>query len=569
VAEGQPAYADGIDRPAAVPQPREVGSAAPVHELERMPAACFLLDPALRVRYANAEGVRLAGRPRTGLVGRTLQEVFPGIAGPAVERACRAAVADGEAATLEPVSSGSGHTAAPGWYEVHVWPAPDGAAVCLRDVSAHQRTAESIQRATTRSGLLARLSAELPAAGDGESALARLAQLVVPTLTDACIVTVVDRDGRARDVASWHTDPRRRELLELYTDVRLESLPEGSPVDRALRTGTAVREAIDEVLALLPPGRSGDLLRALRPASVVVLPLVAEARTVGVLTLYLDDGRTMDDDDLLVAGEVAGLAARAIERVHRASQQEKLAEALQRSLLTAPPPVPGIDVAVRYVPAAEAARVGGDWYDAFLLRDGTPVVVIGDVTGHDTAAAAAMGQLRGLLRGVAHAGTGGPAEVLTAFDEAVVAMHPDTLATAALARIERSPVGPVLLCWASAGHPPPALLRVGGSAELLGGRTGELLLGVDPGARRTDSTVSLAPGDTVLLYTDGLVERHDASFDEGTSRLVAVLQELRGEPLEGLCDALLRRMLPGTPADDVALVAVRVQPVPDTPVEVG
>jgi serine phosphatase RsbU (regulator of sigma subunit) len=247
-----------------------------------------------------------------------------------------------------------------------------------------------------------------------------------------------------------------------------------------------------------------------------------------------------------------------VERVHRHSQQVQLAEALQRSLLTEPPVLPGVEVAVRYVPAAEAARVGGDWYDAFPLRDGTPVIVIGDVTGHDTAAAAAMGQLRGLLRGVAHAGGGGPARVLRAFDEAVVDLHPDTLATAALAFIDRDGEGRTSLRWASAGHPPPALVRAPDRVELLGGTSGELLLGVDPGVERSESSVRLHAGDTVLLYTDGLVERRDATLDAGLDRLCGVLAALAGRPLDVVCDELLARMVRGTPQDDVALVALRL-----------
>jgi serine phosphatase RsbU (regulator of sigma subunit) len=157
--------------------------------------------------------------------------------------------------------------------------------------------------------------------------------------------------------------------------------------------------------------------------------------------------------------------------------------------------------------------VGGDWYDAFPLRDGT--------------------------------------------DRAVVDLHPDTLATAALARIERAD-GRTRLRWASAGHPPPALVRGGDDVQLLGGTSGELLIGVDPEVVRTDSTVTLEPGDTVLLYTDGLVERRDATFDVGLARLVEALGDLAGLPLERLCDELLKRMLPRTPQDDVALVALRL-----------
>jgi serine phosphatase RsbU (regulator of sigma subunit) len=224
-----------------------------------------------------------------------------------------------------------------------------------------------------------------------------------------------------------------------------------------------------------------------------------------------------------------------------------------------------MEVVVRYVPAAEAARVGGDWYDAFLQRDGTPVIVIGDVVGHDTAAAAAMGQLRGLLRGIAHHSGAGPAEVLRGLDEAIASMHTDTLATAVAARLESPGTGPApcgrrTLRWANAGHPAPMVVAPDGGVSVLGGRTGDLLLGVDASAARAEPSVELTPGSTVLLYTDGLVERRDSTLDEGTDRLVAQLRELADRPLAELCDALLERLLRGTPQDDVALVAVRLAP---------
>jgi serine phosphatase RsbU (regulator of sigma subunit) len=407
--------------------------------------------------------------------------------------------------------------------------------------------------------LLAEVSTELSGAIDSESALGRLARLVVPTLTDACIVTVVDREGRARDVGSWHVDPRRRGLLERYTAVRLDSLPVSSPLGRALQGGTPVIETVSTVLAVMPPGPARDLLVALGPEIAVVLPLPADGRTVGVLTLYQDPGRAVGEDDLATAQDVAGQAGLAIDRVHRQSQQAQLAEGLQRSLLTEPAAMPGTSVVVRYVPAAEAAHVGGDWYDAFLQRSGEPVIVIGDVVGHDTAAAAAMGQLRGLLRGIAHHSGAGPAEILRGLDEAIASMHTGTLATAAVARLEglgcRAGGHPVLR-WANAGHPPPALVTASGEVRLLTGDVPDLMLGVDHEVQRAEHTVALEPGATIALYTDGLVERRGSSLDEGFERLRRHLGELAGRPVEALCEALLDRMLPGTPQDDVALVAV-------------
>jgi serine phosphatase RsbU (regulator of sigma subunit) len=431
-------------------------------------------------------------------------------------------------------------------------------------VTARHTAEETARRATARLDLLARVNAELSGALDSVSALGRLARIVVPTLTDACIVTVVDRDGRARDVGSWHADPARRDLLGRYASLRLETLPPASPVALALTGGTLVTEPVAEVLALMHPGPARDLLERLGPESATVLPLPAEDRTVGVLTLYHDPGRVVADDDLDTAREVAAQAGRAIDRVHRQSQQAKLAEALQRSLLTEPPGIPHAEVVVRYVPAAEAARVGGDWYDAFLQRDGMPVVVIGDVVGHDTAAAAAMGQLRGLLRGIAHHSGAGPAEVLRGLDDAIASMHTDTLATAVVARLE-SPEGAGAcrrrtLRWANAGHPPPMVVAPDGGVSVLGGVTGDLLLGVDASVGRAEPTVDLVPGSTLLLYTDGLVERRDSTLDEGTERLIAQLGDMAHRPLPDLCDALLERLLRGTPEDDVALVAVRLAP---------
>jgi serine phosphatase RsbU (regulator of sigma subunit) len=537
----------------AQPYPDDDAGAPPADVFDRLPAALVLLDGEWRVIFANAEAERLLDRPRAALLDRPLWQLVPELVGTRFETALREAAADGTASFEAPLPGRAGT-----WVEVHAWPVPGALAVHVVDTSARRTAETAARRASARTALLARLAAELSGALDGESALGRLARIVVPTLADACIVTVVDREGRARDVGSWHVDPARRELLERYTDIRLDWLPPASPVARALELGTPVTESIESLLARMEPGHpSAEVLRRLAPASVVVLPLVSEARTVGVLTLYQDADRVMTGADLRTAGEVAVQAGRAVDRVHRQSQQAQLAEALQRSLLTDPPALPGVQVCVRYVPAAEAARVGGDWYDAFALRDGTPVIVIGDVTGHDTAAAAVMGQLRGLLRGVAHAGGGSPSEVLRAFDRAVVDLHPDTLATAALARIERDG-DRTRLRWASAGHPPPALLREDACVQLLGGTNGELLLGVDPETVRTDSTVELAPGDTVLLYTDGLVERRDATFDVGVARLVDALGDLAGHPLDELCDAVLERMLPRTPQDDVALVALRL-----------
>jgi serine phosphatase RsbU (regulator of sigma subunit) len=557
---GAAAFSAGAAPFPGVVRLRNTDASALVPFLETMPAAFCLLDGDWVVRYVNAAAEDLLQRPRAEVLGASLWSSFPGMSGNLFEASYRAAVATGEPVTFEvahPDADG-------GWFEVRAWPGPGGLAVYLLDVTDRRAAEDTARRAVEHAALLAEVRAELAIARDTESALARLARLVVPVLTDGCIVTVVDREGHVRDIGSWHVDPARRSLLEQYTGVRLDTLPEASPVARALGAGTPVTESIDSVLELMEPGPARDLLVELGPSSATVLPLTTEDRTVGVLTLYLDAGRTLTADDVGTAHQVATHAARAIARVHRQSRQAELAEALQRSLLTEPPALDDATVVVRYVPAAEAARVGGDWYDAFLQRDGSSVIVIGDVVGHDTEAAAAMGQLRSLLRGIAHYSSAGPVEVLRGLDEAIADMHTDTLATALVARFERPPwLGPGpgrrRLCWANAGHPPAILIGPDGAVRLLGSSSGDLLLGVDPGTVRSESVVEVEPGTTLFLYTDGLVERRDRVIDEGLARLVELLGELADRPLDELCDGVLDGMLPTTPQDDVALVALRLR----------
>src|SRR3712207_3446303 len=231
-----------------------------------------------------------------------------------------------------------------------------------------------------------------------------------------------------------------------------------------------------------------------------------------------------------------------------------MAEALQRSLLTEPPRLEDLELAVRYVPAAEQAQVGGDWYDAFRVADGTTMLVIGDVTGHDRHAAAAMAQVRNVLRGVAHSQPESPARVLAALDRALGDLAVGTLATAVLARVEHTADEHVLR-WSNAGHPPPVLLAADGSVVLLE-REPNRLLGVDPGAPRVEHSAPMPPGATLLLYTDGLIERRGATLDAGLAWLLDAVSGMQGLSLEELCDRLLA-VLPSALDDDVALLAVR------------
>ncbi|TFV58497.1 UNVERIFIED_ORG: GAF domain-containing protein [Bacillus sp. AZ43] len=535
--------------------------------LEVMKSAFFSLDRSWRFSYVNAEAERVLARTREELIGGSIWELFPAAVGSEFEVHYRGAVETGEERVFE------AHYPAPldAWYEVRAWPGPDGLSVYFLDVTERRRAEERAQLSTARLSVVAELTSALSdilSSGGGEElALQRAAEAVVPVLGDWVIASLVDEDGRMRDVGSWHREPALRETARRYARLRLAPLTPDAPVIRALASGQTIR--VPDVQAvvgpMLPPGEVRDAFLELAPGSAVTLPMTARGRTLGALSIYRSAERAeADDEDVAAARDLADRVAMALDNSRLYEQQRRLAEGLQRSLLTAPPEPDHAEIVVRYRPAVEVAEVGGDWYDAFLQPSGATMLVIGDVVGHDTEAAAAMGQLRGMLRGMAYRDGPGPAEVLGELDAAIQGLGMGTMATAAIARVEQTPeeraAGVTRLRWSNAGHPPPLLLRPDGTVETLAGARAQLMLGVDPTAVRTDAVVTVARGSTLLLYTDGLVEGRDLPLDEGIERLRSAFAELADLPLDELCDEVIERLRPEGLQDDVALVAIRLHP---------
>jgi PAS domain S-box-containing protein len=536
--------------------------------LEAMPAAFLSLDEHWRVVYVNAEAERVLGRSRDDLVGLDAWEALPAVRGTVFERNARRAVEERRPANFEayyphPLN---------GWYEVRAWPSRTGLSIYFLEVTERREAQQRVEAAAARAAMLAEVNSELGSTLDAEEAVGRLARLMAPRLADWSLVTLVTTpaDGRdwrrgLRDLGWSHAEPEQVELVAGYARTRLESLTDSSPLASALREGRPIvieRDAAARFDASLEPGPAREYMARLAPSSAAVIPLLGRNRTVGLLTLYNGPGRPpLDEQGLATVLDAAARAGLALDNARLYAEQRHLAEELQRSLLTAPPQPAGVRVAVRYEAAAEVAQVGGDWYDAFLQPDGATVVVIGDVVGHDTAAAAAMGQLRGLLRGIAAHTGDGPAAVLRGVDEVLRTLQIEVTATAVVARIEHDG-GATRLRWSNAGHPPPMVVGPGGDALVLPGPEADLLLGVDPARPRAEHEFVLAPGATALLYTDGLVERRGQTLDEGLTRLQETLSDLAGLPLEKLCDAVLHRMLPQRLEDDVALVALRLDDQP-------
>jgi anti-sigma regulatory factor (Ser/Thr protein kinase) len=298
------------------------------------------------------------------------------------------------------------------------------------------------------------------------------------------------------------------------------------------------------------------ILREKGLSSLLGVPLLVEGRVVGVLHVGTLTPRDFDDRDTELLQRAADRAALAV--FSRLTEQERgLADAIQRTIMPRFPELPGVSLAGRYLPAAEA-RLGGDWYDAFVLPDGRLGLAIGDVVGRGFHAAAIMGQLRSGLRAYALDGMK-PGEVLERLSRLLRHLEPGRTAT--LTYVVLDPHGGGLVA-ASAGHPPPLLSPAEGEPRFIE-LPGSVPLGAARYSRYDEHEVELDPGAALVLYTDGLVERPGEPLDAGLERLAAAVKSGE-EDLEHLGDHLVDVMLPeGAGDDDAALLMARALPLGD------
>jgi len=251
------------------------------------------------------------------------------------------------------------------------------------------------------------------------------------------------------------------------------------------------------------------------------------------------------------------IQTRQIER-QMVLMERQMSETLQLSLLTPPVDDDRVSVAVRYRPASERAHVGGDWYDSFVLPDRRLTIAIGDVTGDDRYAAAAMAQIRNLLRGIAFSLKHPPSAILTALESAMACFGPATTATVVLAQLQPAErADRWIMRWSNAGHPPPALLTAEGHARLLESEPEPLLGWLRP-SPRSDHTIELGQGSSVVFYTDGLIERRNQADVTVADSLVEVLSGMHKLSAEELCDHILARYGKDGFQDDVALTVVQL-----------
>ena len=236
--------------------------------------------------------------------------------------------------------------------------------------------------------------------------------------------------------------------------------------------------------------------------------------------------------------------------------EHQVAETLQRSLLPRLPHLAGLDLAARYLASGVGQEVGGDWFDAFPIAGGRCGLVVGDVIGHDVAAASAMAQIRALLRGYAVDG-GSPAEVLTRLDRVIDQLQLTQLVTIFYGLLEPpAPDGSRLLRYSNAGHVPPIVCQDAGVEALGGGAS--VVIGAPISTEYVESEHRLSPGATVVMFTDGLVEVPGGSLTDGLDRLAGNVAQACDKAPEAMCDDLLADASKRSLRDDVALLVVRL-----------
>lgn len=427
------------------------------------------------------------------------------------------------------------------------------------ELLARERAALAEARsAGERLTFLLRAGALVAATHDRDELLDQVTQLVVPSLADYCVVFLPTADGKLCASALTHADPARSRRLAALRD---HPVPTAGPLmsQAAYTTGTTqlVRDVAAELSswASVDPGMT-EIVASVHPRSALAIPLLAGQRSLGVLVMGRGRGRPrFATADAEVVEEIGRRLAVGLANADTFAREHVIAETLQRSILPDTlPEVPGLDLAVRYLPATEGANIGGDWYDAFPVQGGRIALVTGDVAGHSIGSASIMGQVRSMLRAYAidHPQ---PGRVLQRTNAALARLLPDTLASAVYAVLDPASGR---LTYANAGHPPPIVITGAGQAEYLEDTAG-VMLGACTSTTFTTGRRRLPPGAGLLLYTDGLIEDRHRDITESLTRMADTLR--RSAPLSAaqLC-ATAHAALLGTAAraDDVCLLAARL-----------
>ena len=548
------------------------------------PVGLAFFDHELRVSRINQALASSNGLSVEQHLGKSLQEVLPE-ADQAMVDQIRHVFDTGEALTdLEIQVATQREPGRPRLFNASYYPVrgPEGEVIgvgaVVSDITERQRAAIELAQALERerearaaaeaaernASFLAEASALLDASLDHETTLQNVARLIVSRVADWCGVDIVEPNGGFRSVAVAHVDRQKmewaREIAERY------------PPDQNADTGVAhvIRTGQSELHTDITPemleqaavdDEHLELLRQLQFKSAMVVPMVARGRTLGAITIVgAESGRSYDEADLTLAEELARRAAMAVDNARLYTELSGIADTLQAELLpTEIPNIPGVDVAVRYRAAGELNRVGGDFYDVFGRDANEWAVVIGDVSGKGAPAAAVTALARYTLR-TATVNAPVPSRALDSLNEALLERRRDQeFCSVALAFVTLRDDG-LDVKLSLGGHPPALIKRASGEVELCG--SAGLLMGFVHDPPLSDDDLRLGPGDTLLLYTDGVTDAAREGDRFGDERLLALVRELAPDQYASEMAETIEHTAVAhadyQPQDDMALVAVQV-----------
>jgi PAS domain S-box-containing protein len=561
-----------VDVTAAERTRRDLAAAAAQreHALGRYQSLVDATTAAVWIREADGHAVRdapelraITGQSEAEHLGWGFLDAVHPAHRPGLEAAWRAAASAEPAEVFE--RDYRLRTAAGGyrWFRTRAVPVRAGGPVV--EWVGTETDVEDAMRARDRLQVLATATSAMNAALEPEDELSALADAMVPEFADVCRVYLLDPDPLRRapgDVTG------RRSITRFAPGVPPSPSAEGRftfapdhPIARCALTAAPVLVEVPSVPT--PMWRAPQAQQRwgveVGATSMLVTPVVVRgAVTAALLFIACGDRAPYTEDDLALVAELGARASAGVETAVVYQQSREVSLALQSAMLSRPARHPGVEIEARYLPAAAGLQVGGDWYDAFPLPGGDLALGVGDVVGHDLSAAATMGQLRSMLRGLAHDSDADPSEVLRKLDRVACGLGVTKFTTLLYGRLSRIG-GRTLFRWSSAGHPAPIVVGPHGP-QLLGGAV-DVVLGVEPRCPRLDREVELGPGATLLLYTDGLFERRNDPDDDAVAQLLDLVGRGADLPLPEFCDHLVRGSAADT-GDDIVVLALRTVPAP-------
>jgi serine phosphatase RsbU (regulator of sigma subunit) len=519
--------------------------------LEHVSDGVILVDVCWRITFANSTASALVGRTVEELVGHDFWDVFPDAVAHEFGERYREAMR-----TQEPQHLEAYYGPLQGWFDVRATPSPTGLTLTFQNVD-ERRAALADHEA-----LVGRL----------EEALSRQnqTQSVVMTLADA--LSVEDVAASVLQLANWTLGTAVAGVALLSEDgeslrfVTLDSLPSAAVAEWGT-LAMDVSSGLTDCVRLRRPmynSSRGELLATYPNLAATVeeagthafasVPLLVGGRVIGALSMSWRTERVFTEQDRAFLRMLAAQCAQAVERTQLIGRQRDVAETLQQAMLPDDlPTVEGTEVSACYLPTRTGMAVGGDWYDGFTLGDGRLVFAVGDVSGHGVQAAAVMGQVRNALRAYIVEGHD-PAGALANLDELVDHAGHGLFATAIVASY-RPATGE--LVWSNAGHPPLVLRTPSGSRFLEGHVAAPV--GVRGPVRHVNDRIVLEKGDTLIAYTDGLIERRNEDLADGLSRLITAVDVVADRVVGGgWCEELVDLVLGDVlREDDICLLVLQ------------